>query len=64
MRFRTTLLRSGQTAVGIAAPGARQAFEALSYSGKQALVLPIEQAKTPETRQRRIDKALAALAPG
>jgi len=42
-------------------PGARRAFEALSYSRKQALALPVDQAKTPETRQRRIDKALAAL---
>ena len=42
-------------------PDARRSFESLSYSRQQALVLPIEQAKTPETRQRRIDKALAAL---
>jgi uncharacterized protein YdeI (YjbR/CyaY-like superfamily) len=47
-----------------AEPAARRSFESLSYSRKQALVLPIEQAKTPETRQRRIDKALVALKEG
>ena len=36
-------------------------FAALSYSGKQRHVLPIEAAKTPETRQRRIAGAIAAL---
>ena len=45
-------------------PAARRSFESLSYSRKQALVLPIEQAKTPETRQRRIDKALVMLKAG
>jgi antitoxin component of MazEF toxin-antitoxin module len=44
--------------------GARRAFEGLSNSRKQQLVLPIEGAKTPETRQRRIDKALAILREG
>jgi hypothetical protein len=47
-----------------AEPAARRSFESLSYSRKQALVLPIEQAKTPATRQRRIDKALVALKEG
>lgn len=36
-------------------------FEGLSYSAKRGLVDPIRQAKTPETRQRRIAKALTAL---
>ncbi len=40
---------------------ATRTFASLSFSRKQALVLPIDQAKTPETRQRRIDKALEAL---
>ena len=40
---------------------ARRFFDALSYSRQQALVLPINQAKTPETRQRNMEKALAAL---
>ena len=45
-----------------AAPAARRAFEALSYSNKSAYVIGIKDAKTPETRQRRIDKAIASLA--
>jgi hypothetical protein len=40
---------------------ARQNFETLSYSNKRRLVLPIEDAKTDETRQRRIANALAEL---
>lgn len=40
----------------------RRVFDGLSYSRKQRLVNPIEQAKTPETRQRRIAKAAAELA--
>ena len=43
---------------------ARAAFDGLSFSRRRALVEPIEAAKTPETRQRRIDKAVAELAPG
>lgn len=43
---------------------ARAAFDELSFSRRRALVEPIEAAKTPETRQRRIDKAVADLAPG
>jgi hypothetical protein len=43
---------------------ARQAFDRLSYSGQRRYVLLVEQAKTPETRQRRIDKAVTELAGG
>jgi hypothetical protein len=43
---------------------ARTAFEALPYSHQQRHVLAIEDAKTPETRARRIDKALAMLRAG
>ena len=39
-------------------------FETLSYSNKNRFVLSIEGAKTPETRQRRIDKAVATLRAG
>ncbi len=46
------------------APAARQAFDRLSYSGKRRYVLPIRQAKTPETRQRRIGKAVTELSAG
>jgi hypothetical protein len=40
---------------------ARRAFDKLSYSNKQRFVLPVDQAKTPETRERRIAKAVATL---
>jgi uncharacterized protein YdeI (YjbR/CyaY-like superfamily) len=36
-------------------------FQSLSYSNKQRVVLPIEQAKTAETRQRRIFQSMQAL---
>ena len=39
-------------------------FESLSYSARQRHVLPISQAKTDETRQRRIEKAIADLKAG
>jgi Bacteriocin-protection, YdeI or OmpD-Associated/Domain of unknown function (DUF1905) len=42
-------------------PLASAAFEALSYSNKSGYTLPIRDAKTPETRQRRIDKAVERL---
>ncbi len=45
-------------------PAARRSFEALSYSNKRRFVLPIEAAKTSETRQRRIEKAVAELGKG
>ena len=43
---------------------AKRFFEGLSYSQKQRHVLPIEQAKTAESRQRRIGKALSILREG
>ena len=42
-------------------PSARRQFDGLSYSHKQRYVISIEEAKTAETRQRRIAKAVAAL---
>jgi hypothetical protein len=45
-------------------PDARRFFEGLSYSNRRRFVLSIEDAKTPETRQRRIDKAIASLREG
>lgn len=42
-------------------PTAAAAFEALSYTGKRQHTLAVEGAKTPETRQRRIVRAIAAL---
>jgi hypothetical protein len=47
-----------------AAPDAKRAFEALSYSNKRRITLAIADAKTPETRQRRIDKSVAELRGG
>lgn len=41
--------------------GVRAAFDTLSNSRQRALVDPVVQAKAPETRQRRIDKAIEAL---
>jgi hypothetical protein len=43
---------------------ARQFFESLSYSNKRRLVTPIVDAKTDETRQRRIAKTVEALRAG
>jgi hypothetical protein len=45
-------------------PKAKTFFETLSYSNKQKYVLPIDQAKTDETRTRRIEKAINDLSEG
>lgn len=42
-------------------PVARAAFDKLAHSRKREHVHAIESAKKPETRQRRIEKAIAAL---
>jgi Domain of unknown function (DUF1905)/Bacteriocin-protection, YdeI or OmpD-Associated len=42
-------------------PDAQRTFDELSYSNKQRYVLSIEGAKTAQTRQRRIDKAIGEL---
>lgn len=44
-----------------AAPAAKQAFQALSYSNRRRWVLSIEGAKAAEARQRRIAKAVDEL---
>jgi bifunctional DNA-binding transcriptional regulator/antitoxin component of YhaV-PrlF toxin-antitoxin module len=44
-----------------AEPAARAAFERLSYSNQRRHVQAVEQAKTAETRQRRIGKVLSEL---
>ena len=51
------------TALG-ADPAARAAFERLSYSHQRRHVLAIEDAKTAETRQRRVTKAIEMLREG
>ena len=43
---------------------ARGFFDDLSYSNRRRIVLSIEEAKTAETRQRRIAKAVEALREG
>jgi hypothetical protein len=45
-------------------PDAKRFFDGLSYSKKQRLVLPIEDAKTAETRERRVAKAVSTLRDG
>lgn len=44
--------------------GAKQFWDGLSYSNKRRFVLSIEDAKTAETRQRRIGKTMAMLSEG
>lgn len=43
---------------------ARRFFDGLSYSNKRRFVLPIEDAKAAETRQKRIIKAVSMLREG
>jgi Bacteriocin-protection, YdeI or OmpD-Associated/Domain of unknown function (DUF1905) len=45
-------------------PIAKAFFDGLSYSNRSRHVLSINDAKTPETRQRRIDKSVAQLHEG
>jgi uncharacterized protein YdeI (YjbR/CyaY-like superfamily) len=47
-----------------AVPEARATFDKLSYSNKSWHVLQITGAKSDETRQRRIEKSVAALREG
>ncbi|ADB34831.1 Domain of unknown function DUF1905 [Kribbella flavida DSM 17836] len=47
-----------------ARPEARQFFDGLSYSQRRWFVLGIEEAKKPETRRARIEKAVDRLASG
>ena len=45
-------------------PEARRFFDSRNYSERRWFVLGIEDAKTPETRARRIEKAVARLREG
>jgi Domain of unknown function (DUF1905)/Bacteriocin-protection, YdeI or OmpD-Associated len=45
-------------------PKAKAVFDQLSYSKKRLHTVPIESAKTDETRQRNLDKAMSALNKG
>lgn len=42
-------------------PGARRAFDALSYSAQRRHVLAVDAAKSAETRQRRVDAVVSEL---
>jgi hypothetical protein len=44
-----------------AEPALRERFDALSFSRRRDLAAPISEAKKPETRAARLEKALAAL---
>lgn len=55
----------GDFAAALAADRAAQAaFDKLSYSNKRRHTMPIDDAKTPETRARRIEKSVSALREG
>jgi Bacteriocin-protection, YdeI or OmpD-Associated/Domain of unknown function (DUF1905) len=43
---------------------AKRTFEAMSYSNKRRLLIPIEDIKSPEARARRIAKTVAMLSEG
>lgn len=45
-------------------PAARQFFDRLSYSNKRRFVIPIDDAKSPETRQRRIEATVVRMREG
>lgn len=52
-------------ATALAADDAAQRFfDGLSYSNKRRIVMPIDDAKTPETRERRIASSVAKLREG
>jgi uncharacterized protein YdeI (YjbR/CyaY-like superfamily) len=44
-------------------PEARRFFDRRSYGNRQRMVIPIEQARTPETRRRRIANSIDSLRP-
>lgn len=48
-------------ATALESAGVRAAFDALSNSRQRALADPVVQAKAPETRRRRIEKAVESL---
>ncbi|MGI5220844.1 YdeI/OmpD-associated family protein [Nocardia sp. CA-290969] len=57
-----TVTVPGDLATALAAvPGAREAFDALSYSKRRAHVLAVESAKRAETRAGRVEKVVGEL---
>jgi hypothetical protein len=68
-RYLLPLSAENRAGAGVAAGDevdveARKTFEGLPYSHRQRHVLAVEEARTPETRQRRITKALEMLREG
>jgi hypothetical protein len=61
---RTVTVPADLAAALDAAPAARRAFDGLFYSHQLRYVQPIGDAKTPATRQRRIDNVLRDLNAG
>ena len=61
---RAVVVPADLTAALEANPAAKTHFDGLSYSNRRRIVLSIEGAKAAETRQRRIAKAIDALAAG
>ncbi|MEU0558508.1 YdeI/OmpD-associated family protein [Dactylosporangium sp. NPDC006015] len=58
---RTVVVPADLAAALAGDPTAKARFEALSYSGQRQHVLALDGAKTDATRQRRLEKILAAL---
>src|SRR4051794_34432477 len=54
----------GDLAEALERAGARAAFDALSPSRRNAHVLSVESAKTPETRERRVARSVAEVSAG
>jgi len=61
---RTVELAPDFAAALAAEPRARAFFDGLNYSERRWFVLGVEDAKTPDTRQRRIEKFVARLLEG
>jgi len=61
---RTVELPPDFAAALAAEPRARAFFDGLNYSERRWFVLGVEDAKTPDTRQRRIEKFVARLLEG
>lgn len=53
-----------ELAVALATASVRPQFDSLSYSNQRRIIEPILSAKTEETRQRRIEKAVASFQEG
>ncbi|NKY34697.1 DUF1905 domain-containing protein [Nocardia speluncae] len=58
---RTVVVPGDLAAALAAAPGAREVFDALSYSKQRAHVIAVESAKRSETRARRVEKVVGEL---